>query len=284
MHNPFKNMYYDWRLVGALSLAEMTAWGVLYYSFSVFLVPMQQELGWSRSSMAGAFSVALLLSGLTGVPVGRLIDRHGPRWLMTTGATLAALLVFAWGRVTDLMTFYVIWGGIGMTMATTLYEPAFAVIAKWFVRQRGRALTVLTFVAGFASVIYILLAGWLIRTQGWRNALQILAGVLAVGTIPFHALVLRRRPEDLGLVPDGDSLRSSEASSPTQTGTERSLSLDDALRGATFWWLMIAFVMNVVGVIAINVHLFRISSIMDSSRVLPLRRWDSSASWRCLVV
>jgi MFS family permease len=261
MRNPFKDIYYGWILVGALSLAEMTAWGVLYYSFSVFLTPMQQELGWSRSAMSGAFSVALLLSGLTGVLVGRLIDRYGPRWLMTVGAALAALFVLAWGRVTELTSFYVIWGGIGMTMAATLYEPAFAVIAKWFVRQRGRALTVLTFIAGFASVLYIPLAGWLIRTQGWRHALQILAVVLAIGTVPLHALVLRRRPEDLGLAPDGDGPRASEPNFAAQPKVEHSLSLDDALRGTTFWWLTTAFVMNVVGVIAINVHL--VSYLID---------------------
>src|SRR5260221_13279462 len=160
MNNPFKGIYYGWLLVSAPSLAEMTAWGVLYYSFSVFLAPMQQEMGWSRASIAGAFSVALLLSGITGVPVGRWIDRHGARFLMTAGSFLAALLVFAWGRVTSLTAFYLVWGGIGIAMATTLYEPAFPVIARWFVRHRGRALTVLTFVAGFASVIYIPLASW----------------------------------------------------------------------------------------------------------------------------
>jgi MFS family permease len=196
-------VYYGWILVGALSLAEMTSWGVLYYTFSVFLVPMQHELGWSRASVAGAFSLALLLSGVAGVPIGRWVDRHGPRLLMTTGSIAATLLVLAWSRVTNLVEFYAIWGGIGIAMAAMLYEPAFAVIAKWFMRRRGRALTVLTFVGGFASVIYIPLAGWLIRTRGWRDALFILACVLAVGTIPLHALVLRRRPEDLGLRPDG---------------------------------------------------------------------------------
>lgn len=256
-----RNIYYGWILVGALSLAEMTAWGVLYYSFSVFLVPMQQELGWSRASMAGAFSLALLLSGIAGVPIGRWVDRHGPRLLMTVGAIAAALLVFAWGRVTDLTTFYLIWGGIGVTMAATLYEPAFAIVAKWFVRRRGRALTVLTFVAGFASVIYIPLAGWLIRAQGWRGALVTLACLLAVGTVPLHAFVLRRRPEDLGLAPDGDGAPAGESGHPIHPQGERSVTLDAALRGATFWWLTAAFVMNVIGVIAINVHL--VSYLID---------------------
>jgi len=262
MSLPPHGVYYGWILVGALSLAEMTSWGVLYYTFSVFLVPMQHELGWSRASMAGAFSLALLLSGITGVPIGRWIDRHGPRVLMTAGSIAATLLVLAWSRVTNLAEFYVIWGGIGIAMAATLYEPAFAVIAKWFVRRRGRALTVLTFVGGFASVVYIPLAGWLIRTRGWRDALFILACVLAVGTIPLHALVLRRRPEDLGLRPDGgDGAPTSNVAHPGHEAAERSIDLDVALRNATFWWLTAAFVMNIIGVLAINVHL--VSYLID---------------------
>jgi sugar phosphate permease len=261
MKNPFSGIYYGWVLVGALSLAEMTSWGVLYYSFSVFLVPMQQELGWSRSAIVGAFSLAFLLSGLAGVPIGRWLDRHGPRLLMTVGSIAAALLVLAWGGVANLATFYLIWAGIGVTMAAVLYEPAFAVVAKWFVRQRGRALTVLTFIAGFARVIYSPLAGWLISLQGWRAALCTLACVLAVGTIPLHALVLRRRPEDLGLVADGEGSYVSTSGGSSQAVTERSISLDEALRGATFWWLTTAFVTNVIGVIAVNVHL--VSYLVD---------------------
>jgi MFS family permease len=239
----------------------MTSWGVIYYAFSVFLVPMQQELGWSRSAMAGAFSLALLLSGAAGVFFGRWVDRHGARWLMTAGSVAATLLVFAWSTVADISTFYLVWAGLGVTMAATLYEPAFAVIAKWFVRYRGRALTILTFVAGFASVIYIPLSGWLIQTQGWRGALRILACILAVGTVPLHALILRRRPEDLGLTPDGDGSPSSEQHHTAAAKTENNVSLDDALRGATFWWLTVAFVMNIIGVLAINVHL--VSYLID---------------------
>ncbi len=256
-----QKIYYGWVLVGALSLAEMTSWGVLYYTFSVFLVPMQQELGWSRSAMAGAFSLALLLSGVVGVPIGRWLDRHGPRLLMTVGSIAATLLVLAWGAVTDLTIFYLIWAGIGITMASVLYEPAFAVIAKWFVRLRGRALTVLTFVAGFASVIYIPLAGWLIHTQGWRGALRTLACILAVGTIPLHALMLRHRPEDLGLTTDGDGPYVSNLVQSTRPITERSVTLGVAVRSPTFWWLTTAFVMNVIGVLALNVHL--VSYLID---------------------
>ena len=248
-------VYYGWVLVGTLAFTEMTSWGVLYYAFSVFLVPMQEELGWSRAALTGAFSLALLVSGVAGVPVGRWLDRYGPRGLMTVGSLAATGLVLAWSAVKNLTAFYLIWAGIGITMATVLYEPAFVVVATWFARQRGRALTVLTFVAGFASVVYIPVSGWLIQTQGWRGALVILATVLALATAPLHALVLRRRPEDLGLSVDGPDPGPASALTPAAPGPGRSVSLAVALRGAAFWWLTAAFVANTLGAVALNVHL-----------------------------
>ncbi len=248
---PGRGLYYGWLLVATLGITETTSWGVLYYSFTVFLAPMQDTFHWSRSTMTGAFSLALLLSGLAGVPVGRWLDRHGPRLLMTAGSCCAAALVFAWSRVNSLAGFYLVWAAIGVTMAAVLYEPAFVVVATWFRRKRSRALTLLTFMAGFASVIYIPLAGFLVARHGWRGALVVLAVIVAAGTIPLHALVLRRRPEDLRLLPDG-------ASRPVHadnTAPERSLAVRDALEGSTFWWLLAAFFLNTLGVSALFVHL-----------------------------
>ncbi|MER3403846.1 MAG: MFS transporter, partial [Chloroflexota bacterium] len=93
---------------------------------------------------------------------------------------------------------------MGLAMAATLYEPAFATLAHWFVREYRRAMLVVTVAAGFASTIFLPLSAWLVERAGWRTALLVLAGILAVTTIPPHALVLRRRPEDVGLHPDGD--------------------------------------------------------------------------------
>lgn len=242
-------IYYGWVLVLALSATEAVSWGVLYYAYAVFLTPMQTELGWTRAETTGAFSLALLISGLVAVPVGRWLDRHGPRLLMTLGSILAALLVLAWARVDSLLGLYAIWLGIGLTMAAVLYEPAFSVVATWFHRRRGRALTVLTFLAGFASVIFIPLAGWLVETRGWRDALVSLAIVLALVTIPIHALLLRRRPEDLGLAPDG--------ASPVLVGMppERSVAVRTALRDRSFWRLGIAFFLAIISSTALTVHL-----------------------------
>ena len=158
--------YYGWVVAGTLAFTETVSWGVLYYAFTVFLVPMQVELGWSAATLTGAYSLALLVSGLAAPFVGRWLDRHGPRALMTAGSLLGALLVLAWSRVQDATAFYLVWAGIGLAMAATLYEPAFATMATWFERGRGKALLLVTLAAGFASTIFLPLSGWLVGALG----------------------------------------------------------------------------------------------------------------------
>src|SRR6266849_9708478 len=104
-------MYYSWVLVGTLGITETISWGVLYYAFSVFLTPMEADLGWSRAAMTGAFSLALVVSGVGAIPAGRWLDRHGPRLLMTAGACVGPLLVLAWPRADNLAGLYLLWAG-----------------------------------------------------------------------------------------------------------------------------------------------------------------------------
>jgi len=251
LHARWRSLYYGWVLVLTLSLTELTSWGILYYAFSVVAPAMQADLHWSKVAVTGAFSLALLVGGIAALPVGRWVDRHGPRWVMTAGSCAAVLLVVAWSQVRTLPALYAVWVGIGLVQATVLYEPAFALIAVWFRRQRGRALLVLTFFGGLASLVFIPLTARLVHGYGWRTALCILAGVLAGGTIAPHALLLRRRPDDLGLHPDGDVPLPAAPLAPP----EASVALGPALRGATFWWLTLAFSLTTLGSVAFTVHL-----------------------------
>lgn len=252
---PWSGVYYGWIMLLAVSFTEMVSWGVLYYAFTVFLKPMHASLGWSTAELTGAFSLALLVSAVAALPVGRWLDQHGTRWLMTGGSCVAALLVLAWARVDNLIVFYLIWCGIGIAMAAVLYEPAFALVATWFRRRRARALTVLTFIAGFASVVFVPLAQWLVQTLGWREALVTLALLLVVVTIPLHALVLRRRPADLGLAPDGSVEPQTVALTQVAHGGEEDVPTTVALRGSAFWWITAAFALTMLGAGAITVHL-----------------------------
>jgi MFS family permease len=246
-------IYYGWPMLTAVSTAQVVSWGILYYAFSVLLTPMQVELGWTTVELTGAFSLMLLCGGLAAVPVGRWLDRHGPRALMTLGSILAVLLVLAWSQVHSLPSFYLIMAGIGFVSASVLYEPAFAMVAVWFRRLRGRALTLLTFFGAFASFVFIPLSARLTELFGWRGALIVLAALLATITIPIHALLLRRRPEDLGLLPDGE---------PPAFGTtmparavERSITTGIALRDLRFWLLSFAFAASTVAGVTLTVHI-----------------------------
>src|SRR5712691_3730937 len=102
---------------------------------------MEADLGWSRVEITGAFSVGMGVAALAAIPVGRWLDRHGARALMTAGSCIGVLLVLAWAGSNSLLVFYLIWAAIGLVMAALLYEPAFAVVAVWFDRKRARALT-----------------------------------------------------------------------------------------------------------------------------------------------
>lgn len=240
-----------WTMVGALAWTEVTSWGVLYYAFAVFVAPMGDELGWSRAAVTGAFSVGLLCSGLAAPMVGRWLDRSGPRPVMTTGSVAAALLVLAWATVDDLVGFYLIWVGLGLASAMVLYEPAFAMVARWFVRSRGRALTILTTAGGLASVVYLPLTAWLVARFGWRGALVTLAALLALLTIPPHALLLRRRPGDLGLLPDGDAV----GAAPAPPAAAADATARGAIRSPAFRWLAVVFGLAFLANVAITVHL-----------------------------
>jgi len=227
-------------IVAALSVTEVVSWGVVYYAFAAFLVPMQHELGYSTAQLTGAFSLALLISGATGIAVGRYLDAHSPRALMTAGSIAATLLVVAWSHVDGLAAFYLVWTGLGLAMAAILYEPAFVVLAKWFpdADERRRAMTALTLVAALASFIFLPLSQALIEAHGWRDALVILAVILAAVTIPLHALALRPAP-----VPPNT------ARHPRTPDAEAKL----VLRSQSFWLFTAAFFLATTTGIAMTI-------------------------------
>jgi MFS family permease len=235
-----------WAIVGALSVTETVSWGVFYYAFAVFLIPMQADLGYSATQLTGAYSLALAVAAVAGIGVGRFLDRRSPRTLMTLASLAGAGLVVGWSQVHGLAAFYALWFGIGLVMAAVLYEPAFTVIAKHFTApvERRRAMTALTLVAALASFIFLPLSQVLIDAYGWRDALLILAAILAVITVPLHGLVLRPAPEHA-------RMRATAQSTPA----------GDALRSLTFWLLSIAFVLGLVSTVAVG--LFAIPFLIE---------------------
>jgi predicted MFS family arabinose efflux permease len=241
-----QGIYYGWVMAVALGITELTSWGILYYAISVFFAPMERELGWTRAESSGAFSFGLLLSGVVAVPIGRWLDRHGARLVMTLGSVAGVLLLLLWSRVDDLTSFYIIWGGLGLALSATLYEPAFAVITAWFKQHRTGAMAIVTFFGGLASTVFLPLTNWLVEMQGWRGALVSLAVILGVITIPVHALLLRNRP------PRAEQLSKDSPRPALAAGSE---SFRGLLQQPSFRWLLLATCLTQTATVGAAVHL-----------------------------
>ena len=242
-----KPFYYGWYIAIAFAITETVSFGVIYYAFTVFIAPMETDLGWSRGELSGAFSLFLLMTGLMAFPVGWWLDKRGSRLLMTLGSIGATLLVLMWSQVNSRPEFALIMTLMGCCGAAVLYELAFTVIATWFIHKRGTAMAIVTFTAGFASTIFIPLSDALLAAFGWRQAVFMLGILLGIITIPLHLLILRRRPSDLGLLPDGES------SAPAKKQAV-SISLPAALRSRFFWMMTLAFALSTVCISAARVH------------------------------
>jgi MFS family permease len=179
------------RVLAVLCVTEITSWGVLYYAFPVLGAGIAADTGWSIGTITAAFSLALVVSALVGIPAGRWLDRLGPRLVMTTGSVLAVPAVIGIATAGSLPWFFAAWVLAGVAMAGVLYQPAFAALTRWWGPRRITALTAVTLLAGLASTIFAPLTAALFEQSGWRATYLVLAAILAVVTIPAHLLGLR---------------------------------------------------------------------------------------------
>ncbi len=237
---------WGWPLVLALAVGQVVSWGALYYAFSLFVVPMEAELGWSKTVLNGALSAGLLASAMVAFPMGSWIDRHGGRALMSAGSIAASLLLVAWSWVESPVAFYAIWIGIGITMGATLYEPVFAVITRSFHKTSRMKITGVTLIGGFAGTVFIPLTHILIESLGWRDALLALAACNLLICLPIHGLWLRDRDDGAF---GGDEAGKAAAAEASRDSVRR------ALRHPVFWGLVVCFSFYNATFAALTFHL-----------------------------
>ena len=196
------------RVLSILCLTEITSWGILYYAFPVLSPAISADTGWSTTSIVAAFSLSQLVAAVVGIPVGRILDRHGPRWVMTVGSVVAvpALAIVATSQ--NLAMFYLGWIVAGTAMGAVLYPPAFAALTRWWGTDRVRALMILTLAAGLASTVFAPLTALLSDQSDWRRTYLVLAVLLLVVTVPGHLLGLRGRWPDVSAPHHGAMHRS----------------------------------------------------------------------------
>jgi predicted MFS family arabinose efflux permease len=228
----------------ALAAAQLVAWGAIYYAFSLFVVPMESAMGWSRTAINAALSVGLLVSGLAAWPIGIWIDHGHGRQVMTWGSVLATAMLALWSQAHSLVTLFIVWIGLGVAMAATLYDPVFAIVTRNFPDSFRKRITLITLVGGFASTVFIPLTHSLVDSLGWRAALLALAAINLAICLPLNGLAISR-----------DAARTDHADHKAAIRRANAAATQRALRTPTFWALAVCFTAYYATFAALTFHL-----------------------------
>ena len=246
--------FYGWVVVFVAAVNGSFVLGSAQFALSAFLVPMEEDLGWSSSVVFGALAVRQLVGGLLGPVVGPWADRpHAPRIVMPLGGLLLGLSLVTVYWVHSPVWFFLTYGLLGALafalINTTMWD---AVTLKWFSRKRARALVWTSFGAASASMIFPLVVTFLIIGIGWRAA-WLWYGVLTIVVLVPIGLLVRARPEQYGLVPDG-SPEPEPAHGAPRPQAVASISRDEAMRMRSFWLIGGAFALTAFGINAFQAH------------------------------
>jgi len=247
-----RGVFYGWWVVTATAIIVFLTGGTFFYGFSALFNPIEDEFGWSRASVALAFSLRSEVGGLAAPLVGFMVDRVGARRLMMSGVVIVALGFALLSRIHSLPAFYGAVIVIAIGMSATAGPVGMVAIAHWFRRRRGRALAFMTAGAGTSGVMVLVLE-ILISSFGWRDALAIMAVTQLVICFPL-AMSIRNRPEDLGLQPDGDAAALLADGSTAPPLAAEGLTVREAIRTPAFWQLSFAVMLTNIGMIAVIVH------------------------------
>ena len=241
-----RRFFYGWVIVFITFVTSMLTAGVGGYGLSFFILPMSAELGISRAEFSSVAFFRLVLLPI--IPfLGVLVDKkHGPRLLITIGGIASGLTLIATSKIGTLWEFYFVFGilfGLAMlAMGGMLVGPA--VISKWFVQRRGRAMAIGTMGISTGGLVIAPLAGWAISQLGWRSAWVILGLVMIFAIVPLSALFMRRSPEDMGLHADGEARKPTNSSSSQSSSVELARyeypwTVRQAIWTKAFWILMV---------------------------------------------
>lgn len=248
-------IFFGWWVVFVSAFVVLLTAGTFYYGFGTLFGPLVKEFGWSHASISLAFSLRTEVGGVAAPVVGLLVDRVGPRRLMTGGVITVAVGFVLLSRVQTLGAFYVAVLIIAVGMSASGGTVGYVAIAHWFRRRRGMAMGLLTVGGGVSGIMVVVLA-MLISVTGWRDTLLILGLTQMVICVPL-ALSIRNRPEDLGLKPDGISEPHQEPSLPSESDSAQAsegLTVREALRSRSFWRFGISIALFNLGTTAIVVH------------------------------
>ena len=257
-------VFYGWWVLAASVGAVALASGVSFWSFGLYVEPLEDEFGWSRAAVAGGFSVSLLVSGLSGPLVGRWADRSGPRRVIFFGAVLtAASYVLLWATG-SLWQWYVFLSVNGLFRQFMLFIPFQALISRWFERRRGLAVGILGVGFSLGGFVVVPVMRVVIDEMGWDGSFLFSAVAIALYFILISAFVLRNAPADVGEYTDGVQAPASAGAGALELP---GLTLGEAVRTPFFWVIAIALMFFFYGMFGMLVHLVPFYESVGVSRV-----------------
>jgi len=258
--------FYGWIVVGVIAVARIASTTQQNQVLSVLVKPVTTEFGWSRSAFIGASSIGTVLGGLTALIIGPVIDRVGARWVVFTGFLLMGGLMMAMSSITTLWQFYLLLISTRLILQGVLSLAANIVVSKWFYRKRGRASAIPAIGQRAGAGVMPFYAQAMVSSFGWRSAIFSLGLLVWAMTLVPVAGWLRRRPEDMGLLPDGDLREIEEATAeggeavpkpaPDQADSEVSFTLGQALRTRAFYLLLVVVSLSTFTNAGINFNMF----------------------------
>ena len=265
MNSKPRRFFYGWVIVGVMAASSAGSMAMATLNFGLFIKPMGDDLGIGRAAFGWAQTARRGAGALSSPVIGPLLDRYGSRLILplaalTTGLALIGLahIVHAW----QLILLFVIMGLVGMSGPGALATSV--PVLKWFVINRGRALAFMSLGVPVGAMVFVPLTQYLIEAVGWEMAWIILAIIGMSVIVPMTAMFVRRQPEDMGLLPDGEiEPVPSESDSAGQGATpaEVSWTVSEAVRTASLWRLVIVFSAATLATGMVDLH--RIPAFMD---------------------
>jgi MFS family permease len=241
-----KRLYYGWVVVATLFVVNFATQATGTLNLGFFIIPMGSDLGILRAMFGWLTTARALAGGASGLFLGRLLDRFGPRLLIAFASLVTGLCLIAIAFSNSTYQLFLIFAIVGMVGLSTPGGSILSIVpvAKWFVRRRGRAIALAALGLGLGAVVFVPVTQALIDGVGWRKAWLYLALISTGLTVPLAFIFLRRQPEDMGLRPDGDRDAPSNVSvSREEEASEVVWGLREALRTKAFWLLTTSFVL-----------------------------------------
>ncbi len=235
-------VFYGYWIVAATFLCLLVVSGCGFFAFSLFVKPLEAALSWDRGEIMVAFTIFVLVRGVASVFAGRMIDRHEARKVITTGAIIVGFGFILLSQMSNLWHFYISYAVIGIGMAAMGHVPTSAIVSNWFEKRRGTVIGIMSAGIGAGGfTLAPLIGGYLIPNLGWKVSYLILAGFTWALIIPLGLFVIKTRPADIGLYPDGEQASKTVVATEVSPLTSKGVTLKMALATSSFWLIAIAF-------------------------------------------